>query len=665
MTAAWMRCFVTPLLLFVGLVSELPARIPIAQIKGLDEVFPGESKKYSPLIGAIYSSNHFIENLYKYGVPSEPLVELVRTLFNEVPGGEVTTTHIANNPASHLSPSSIARIILLLESTEMSDFETDLAAIEELSNEMVKVIVEDADYLSSTRVGRETIVEAEREFSEFMARYERNSVRLQEAKSFDKKEIVPIRRKIKKLKKSMKKASDSDSRQRIHDEIESFEGELSILVEQHREMSQNLLSASDLREAKRRLGYKKNANDTSSQKYQIQMQKLVSVLIHCFRLYDRSREGSVQMPQDSTKKTLLAYMWEKYDHKRYLERYFRELSRAGMIPSQRVQEEPLKVMLEQAYSEGDYREIVQGYQSAVLKGRWYSEHFADVVATVIEKPNPGTQTPTIPFSFVKWVKYSLFPDCVENSLMNFFNHLIYNAEQNIFDVGVLERLRADYYPRLNQKLIDFYRRVRDPKEAFSTQTATMWIRVVSDLNQGIEDRDKSQKIHYRHGHTHVASPYTNFIRVVNRLLGYDDIATDRMPEIMDRVEQVTGVQTAYHPQKMGVTGFGEVSFSFNQEVLVIKAHRPVHFSFEKRFVDAGEGKWTKIFGQTQRQFQRRSIKKLGKKRSAWKNQRYEDLSTLFIPEFVREKRGSLPKNLNQNDGQFSLFVDYSMVDSRG
>ena len=128
----------------------------------MDGLFTGEAKNFSPLVGAIYDHNYFFLNLYKYGSESEPGVQLARILFNEVPGGEVTTTHIPNNPASHLSSGLVAKILLFLHNAKIGGNQYQVSDLIEISQKISDLMVSDVGYQKSLQVGKAAIVKAKR-----------------------------------------------------------------------------------------------------------------------------------------------------------------------------------------------------------------------------------------------------------------------------------------------------------------------------------------------------------------------------------------------------------------------------------------------------------------------------------------------------------------------
>ena len=634
---------------------EIHAKIPTAQIKGIDRAFVGPQKKYSPLVGAIYSNNHVIENLYKYGFGNEPIVSLVRMLFNEVPGGEITTTHIANNPASHLSPESVARLIIYQHELTKTDEPLDTT---HHIDKVIELITMDPAYAQSIQIGREAIQHAEQEYAEFQKRFEVSSEKSKQATKFEKSRVVKIRRRLKKIAKLFKKAP-AHEKEVLEAERATLKSELGVLEKELKVLRSGLLSKSDLREAKRKLNYARKANDTLSDEYHAKFRNFAELLIRCFQYYDYEDGKSKVLPAGIAGKILLAYIWTKYDQKEALKPYYSAMADAGVIPQEAISESSLGELFSASYTDKDYEQIAQGYRRAYMKAGWYSRRYEDIVAMTIERPNPFPQTPTVPFSFVKWVSYSPFPDCVENTLMNYFNHLIYNANDDFFDVTVLQELKNRYYPNLNEKLLDFYREITTHKQALGTRTASKWIRVVSDLNQGFEKASKAQRVHYRSGRRHVASPYTNFVKVVNRLLGYEDIETDHMSEILARVSSITGRETEYGKSQMSPAGFGSAEFRFDQEVLIVRAHKPIHFSFEKRFIESSGHAMSKLFKRTNQLFFEKSMRKLKKNRVDWKQFRYQDLSTLFAQDLIRKPSKIGDSQLRVKLAKQYFFIDYS------
>jgi hypothetical protein len=150
---------------------------------------------------------------------------------------------------------------------------------------------------------------------------------------------------------------------------------------------------------------------------------------------------------------------------------------------------------------------------------------------------------------------------------------------------------------MNAGLIQYYRDFVTNEQHQSIAGAKAWIAVVSGLNSGFESLPEEQKIHYRNTHSHVASPYSNLVKIVNRLLGLNDIQVDKMSDIFSKVQEISGFEIKYFNHNIDQEGFGTAQFAAKQGVFLAHAYRPVHtsFSLEKKTSDKFADKTAKIF----------------------------------------------------------------------
>ncbi|MEO5970845.1 MAG: hypothetical protein ABIQ95_13035 [Bdellovibrionia bacterium] len=298
--------------------------------------------------------------------------------------------------------------------------------------------------------------------------------------------------------------------------------------------------------SKEKLSYLKDSNDIDNQDYQTRLDELTETLAETFYQDEQNTHQRLQ-GNSYTRPLLLRYLWCKYNRKSDLKDYLEVMRDGGALKAKQ-----LKNLTDEFYQDyytlDDYQRIKTSFISAFFKNRWIQRHF---------------------------------PDCGENALHNILNLISFNPGTGQFDYRILESMKANHYPNLNGKLIAFYRAYPSPEEHNSKTAASEWIQVVSELNEGIEELELNRKVHYlRERKTHLYGNYTNLIKVMNRLFGYDDIAMDHMQKIFAKLKEVSGREILYSPDALDTEEFGTVLFNIDSHVFNLNSYRPFHVSFK-------------------------------------------------------------------------------------
>jgi hypothetical protein len=566
---------------------NLEAKIPVSHIKGVDELFPKHLKTYSPLIGLVYHQE-FIQNYYHFGrQQDQPLSRLFEMLFTELPGGEITNTHLNKNPGTHLSMSAVAKIFISLESLKSQSL--DLITLKARLKENIRAILQsDSEYINGLAQADILLDKINSEYNQFLLKLEKNQEEGKLAEQFNNENIVPLNRQLSNLKKGLKqKAKPQDNTQMealITPQISQLEEQRAALTKQYQEMRKSILTGDEKKAAEKNFIYQKEINNTQNPAYVAQLEKLIELLMECFASYEIKQavvtqdEASPSYFQNATSITLLSYLWMKYTDKTHLRDYLQAWASANLLDAKEWKKLPSDFYT-LTHSEEDYSTIKKNFSNAWKKQSWIQKHFSEAIAFILDAQSGMKVPDVVSFSYLKWSRYSLYPDCGENVLHNIFNLITYNPQTGNFDYRILEKLKETDYPNLNVKVIDYYKQYEDFESHNKIPAAKDWIQVVSHLNDGFENLPKEQQIHYRKSYEHVASPYSNLIKVINRLFGLPDITQDQLAGIFKSVQNISGFEIKYSNQKMKSSGFGSAYFSAENHLYTTRSHRPIHLNF--------------------------------------------------------------------------------------
>jgi hypothetical protein len=591
--------------------------IPVAELEGFHKFFEPSYRRYSPLYGLLFSYNNMVDNLYRYGnADAEPAVALIRSLFHQLPGGDVQPTHLGSEPGAHLSASLIGLLIEKFESLkhrleEMPHQE----AMAFLVNELLQQTVNHPDYQLERKELIENSVKAQQNLNHLRRRDEESQPVRDEIKMLEGDVIKASRHKVKRLKKQLDKFKDKQAIEKTISEIEitmkSAERKVADLRSQIVTSLDFKLARKNLQRAEQMVEQEKSGREA-----------YVTALASSFLRYDLESANPSCLPKYTTAAVLLAYMWRKYDGVHFLEEYFEVMERMGAL-------------VRPAGERGDLlkQEIDCTLDSSIRKfprvQEWSAGDTEAAAIVVIGQPGVIRRPTIVPFSYITWAAYSEFPDCGETALRNFLNQLLYNPNTGMFDHGLLKLLRAAYYPNMNPKLLQFYQRHVSPQDSTSQETAVEWIDTTTGLNDG---RDGGVLIRYRREkqQTNIASPLKNLLRVFNALFGIEPLDKESLPEVIDHMNELRDTRLRVDMARVRDDGFGVVSLSDGKVRYELQSYKPVHFGFVQAETLRSDAAGKQVYGIF------RKLKKYscGIPHVAFDKQAYFEqlaLASLFVP----------------------------------
>ncbi|MEO5968538.1 MAG: hypothetical protein ABIQ95_01315 [Bdellovibrionia bacterium] len=575
----------------LSLVSPVQAAIPVSHIKGIDELFKDEYRIYSPLVGLTHQKI-LVHPLY--GSQSEELIgKLTTLLFAQLPGGEITVTHLAKNPATHLSGAIIAKIFVEFEilKSEIKSGRLDSSKFGSALNQGISsILIESDDYKASLRRAQENIENSRLEYAEFKRRCEERRVIDAQEESFRTLNIIPLDRKIKKLKSEIKTKKDESSLDWLNEQekkLQNLNQERSNYLKMihHEKGPLGVINSQQKRKALEKLNYQLEINDVASELYQDKFAELVQTLVDCFLKYDfvhNLDEFSKQNYQYSTAASLLSYLWLKYTDKADLRPFLETMAALGAMKDNSWNKLS-EAFYRDYYSQNEYVKLKQDFLSSWFKESWVNKHFVDALVYGLDaQANPTSKVPElIPFSYVRWVKYSWFPDCWENSLHNIVDFIAFNPKTGLYDEQILQKLKEGPYPRLSPLLIDYYKTHVEYGDHESPDGRRDWIQMTTFLIK--EETANNDMIgHHDHGKLwELTGPYLNLVKAVNLLMGYEgqDANADHMAEIFTNVQAISGLKISYMNPK-GNDYFGaETSFKLESGTFLLTSYGAAHVSF--------------------------------------------------------------------------------------
>lgn len=552
------------------------AVIPTSHIKGIDELFREQFKAYSPINGLIHSTKS-IPYLYKtHPDPNSPFFQILNSLFVIIPGGEITFSHLARNPASHLSGSAIAQIFYEVEKAKKLDLR-DINLEHHLFEKFLDIIKNDSKYLESLAQAEINIQNAKEDYENFLDCFKNQSELTQKINHLESTELIPLNRAITKLRKNKLKLSDEEQLS-----LQNLEQKRTLAENQIRELKRNIITNDQMKKAEKKYHYKLQINDVKSESYKINLETFIFNLVKSFMNFELN-ESLTQEPHHPTTYTLLSYIWMKYDQKLDLQSYLVTLIERHFLKD--VEWKSVYDVYGDFYNDFYSKEELQNYQknfkSSWFKKKWVQEHVPQSLALISDVPKSTKYPEIVSFSYFKWITYSIFPDCCENTLHNFFNLIAFNPATGYFDAHQLKQLKQNHYPNLSSQLINFYEKYPNPSDHQSTRASSDWMKIVSNLNEGIQTLPENCQVHYRNSCSHVASPYTNILKVIHRLMGFVDLTGDHLSEIFENLRKISGQEIHYDRSKIDDQGFGEAIFEIGEDRFQINSYRPVHMSFHQ------------------------------------------------------------------------------------
>lgn len=439
-----------------------PVGIPVAEVDGFHEMFNSQFRHYSPLTGMIFTYNNFIDNLYCYGDPDEPAVILVHSLFHALPGGEIQATHLGRCAGAHLSPGVIG---VLFEA-----YEHLVAELKEwsykngqkiMANAFLSAIIDHPDYQESQNYLANDVKAAKCALEALNRRDAQSKPVRMKIKTLEGDVIKICRHKIKRAEMELEKDNRDEKRQQLQDDIAAQLEIMEVTKSKVEALRVQIVTSLEFKTARKAL---RRAHDMVNLEKDSRI-KLAGNLASSFMTYDLEiSRRSDSLPKFTTTVILLAYVWRKYHSIQCLKEYFESMARIGA----------LTCSASAAFAHIDERAAgstciqIEPVSVCCLPRRrmdWSPHEKENAAVIVISKPGVARRPPLVNFSYVSWASYSEFPDCGETALRNFFNQILYSPDSGLYDHALLCELRNLFYPRLDQKLIDFYTTFPNPQDA--------------------------------------------------------------------------------------------------------------------------------------------------------------------------------------------------------
>jgi len=279
--------------------------------------------------------------------------------------------------------------------------------------------------------------------------------------------------------------------------------------------------------------------DVRSAKFQEKVTNLVDAIVESYATYEF---GTPSDPELSFATTILlnSYMWKKYADKSHLQGYLRVMAEAGLL-TPKARGTLNEKFFADIYTSDDLRKIAASVP-ALRRSQWVRDNFAAAIVTAIENGGEASFPRITPFIRVLWALYSRYADCCEIVIHVLFDMLAYNPQTNEIDYRMLESLKQKYYPNMSSAILGYYKKYPTYASQQSIQARGEWVHNMeglgADIAYGYEDKQ-----------CEVLPPAKNLLKVVYRLLGYDDINGDYMTEIFNRVREVSGFSVVYSELK--------------------------------------------------------------------------------------------------------------------
>lgn len=569
----WYRRIVKPLARKTPLLSYQdsfkrrvlnPAGIPVQQLSGLHEVFLPEYCQYSPLVGMIFSYNNFIDNLYRDGDSNEAAVVLVRSLFHALPGGVVQPTHLGKCVGAHLSAAIIGEIFRVVEQTDPQDCRS-------LVKRLSTTITTHRDYQEEVQRLVDGLTKAEADLKALSRRDEESKPTRSKIRKLEGEVIKRLRHQIKRAEKALENEKEAQYILTLKSEIKRLNDAMGVALQEIEELRKRIVTSGDFKVARKAVNRARDMIQLEEQNRDAFMCQLADT----FSTYELAGACSSRaLPKYTTTAILLGFIWRKYDSIDSLNDYFQVMKQVGALNCD-FATVAARIEANLSLSANTLaRTTFPRYR------KWSSSHISDAVMMVILKPGVSRRPRVIPFSYVKWAQYSEFADCGETALRNLFNQLLFNPATGRFDFELLSELKEEYYPRMQNKLIDFYEKHSRPQDCDSHLAAKDWIRVVSKLNRVASHgpfiryrREKRQQ--------NIASPLSNLLNVFYALLGVAPLDQAQLKEVIQHINQLRGWDLRIDTSRIRDNGFGIVGLSDGHVCYELQSFKPVHFGFSQ------------------------------------------------------------------------------------
>lgn len=382
-----------------------PKGIPVQQLEGVHELFRPSYRHYSPLIGMTFTHNNFIDNLYRYGDPSDPATDLVRRLFHALPGGEIDATHLGREAGSHLSPTIVGSIFETFESFKTSPLSSEERKVQDLADEFLHLIGSHPDYRDSRNHSIEELATAQAGLDALRTKDEKSQSVRDEIKELEGLVIKKARHRIKHAKKTLKIERNPKRVSELTRAIAEAEYESAEAREKVDELREHIVTSLELKEARKAA---KRAQDMVDLE-RVSLEQFVITLARSLIAHDDDTNRRQHLlPKFSTTAILLGWIWSRYDNIEYLEGYFEAMKRINAL------HDHVASVLDSLNETKRLSSDIVSFHLPHRGQAWSPRDLETGASVVVTKPGVAHRPPVVAFSYISWAEYSEFPDCGEN-----------------------------------------------------------------------------------------------------------------------------------------------------------------------------------------------------------------------------------------------------------
>ncbi len=559
------------------------ATLPVSHLKGVDDLFADDYRIYSPLSGLLHQSLVLANGDLK-SQQAVLLNQVESALFVKLNEGEVVPSHMFSNPAANLSGATVAKIFVEFEKIKDS-FGSELKrpdvveeAVAQLQQKILSVIKSDSAYLGALQEAKANQEIARNELVRVQKLIAEQPELEKKAEEFKKKNLSPIYAQIKAIKAQIKNNPDATC-----SDLTELEKQKAQHEKTYDAMRSGFLKAADRSSVLSRLENQIQTNETEGPAYQTKLREFTQALAQSFLSLDLTRYSPSEFP-NATTNALLSFLWMKWDEKSELASYLEVFAKANFVEKSewsRVDRD----FYTNYFSETDYADLLASFTSAWSKAKWVSENFASSVAFVTDVGNVGAEAlrapKIVPFSYTNWVTYNpLFPDCTENGIHNLFNLIVFNPSTGAYDVEILRKLKAQFYPNLDESVIAYYSKYKTNAEHNTREAKRAWVKIMYKLNDGFESLSKESKIKYVRGDHELSASYQNITKVINRLMGISDWSQDNFAKIFEDVSKVSGINVHYERTEIS-SKVHRGTFDLGSSAVQMTSYGNLHCTFKK------------------------------------------------------------------------------------
>jgi len=437
--------------------NNVKAETSVTDLKGMATVFQPGFGFLSPIHGAVLWKKGYVENLYRFG-PDSATVKLTEELFHlHHDGVTFDRTYHPLKPGAYFKVETIGKVIC--------------AIVRFLHGISVKKQLEESEEYQELRKQIKGASQEDKQKLQAQIRTLRSKGGIQ-TESFLKNQFEQTLTAIFKglgFEAGSKKINEFYGRviKRIEDDRDVLIGKIKqegISEEERRKLEEKIEAHNRSLEKNRGIKEQKQKHQSF---YDGNVRETVSLI-----LISIGEEGSLYVP-NHTIYLLLAFLWKISDDKEAFFQYFTTLRGELGSGINLFNQEKLNQFKDLTFSKEEYISLTKLPAEELVKADADSFEklvFINLGFNIFENSLP----PEIKMRGGVQYKTTVFPDCGETSLLNFFNAIFFDSEGRKFNVGKFEILGS------HQKVIDFYRNYQTVQTMKDTQKLhNQWAEVVS------------------------------------------------------------------------------------------------------------------------------------------------------------------------------------------